>query len=99
VPEPLPIACSLSATDLAQRARELADLREDALVHRTRIPGGARLVFADTPGTAARIRAAVAAEEECCPFLTLRLAHDADRLVLDVTGPDEAMPIIEGMFA
>ena len=99
MPEPQPIACSLSSADLAQRTQELAALRREALVGRTRIPGGVRLAFADTPGIAARIRAAIAAEAECCPFLTLRLDHDGDRLVLDVTGPQDAMPIIEEMFA
>jgi hypothetical protein len=94
-----PIACSLSATDLDERRRELAALRRDALLDRTAIPGGVRLAFADAPGTAGRLAAAIDAEAACCPFLTLALERDGDRLVLDVTGPADALPAIEDVFA
>ena len=40
------------------------------------------------------MEAFVAAESDCCPFLTMKL-----RLVLDVTGPAEAAPIVQELFA
>ena len=39
------------------------------------------------------------AEAECCPFLSLDLRRDGDALELTITGPDEAAPIIAGLFA
>ena len=35
----------------------------------------------------------------CCAFLDLDLRRDDDRLVLDVTGPADARPLITGLFA
>ena len=41
----------------------------------------------------------MAAEAACCPFLTLELRAAPGGLVLDVTGPDAAGPVIEELFA
>ena len=94
-----PIACSLSSAGLAERVRQLAALRRNAMLDRSPIAGGERLVFADAPGIESSLREAIAAEAECCGFLTLTLAREGDRLRLDVTGPDMARPIIEELFA
>ena len=42
---------------------------------------------------------AVDAESACCSFLSMRLARIDDTLVLDVTGPHQAQPIIAELFA
>jgi hypothetical protein len=34
-----------------------------------------------------------------CPFLTLQLRRAGDAVELTITGPDEAAPIIAGLFA
>jgi hypothetical protein len=94
-----PIACSLRPADHAERLRRLADLAERALVRREPLPGGERLVFADAPGVERDLRAAIAAEAACCPFLTLALERAEAGLVLDVTGPALARPIIAELFA
>ena len=90
------IACSLTAADHRQRLADLDELRHDALLNRTSIPGGKRLTFAATARE--RVEAAIAAEAECCPFLTMDVHVADDRLVLDVTGPEEAAPIIEALL-
>jgi hypothetical protein len=41
----------------------------------------------------------VAAERECCPFLTMDLRTAGDELVLEVTGPEAAAPIIAELLA
>jgi hypothetical protein len=41
----------------------------------------------------------IAAESQCCPFLRFDLARDDATLHLDITGPDEAQPIIAELFA
>lgn len=94
-----PIACSLSSTDHAQRIEDLAALSAQALLDRIRIDGGQRLVFVDAPGTESGLRTAIDAEAACCAFLSLTLRRDGHRLLLDITGPDTARPIIEQLFA
>jgi hypothetical protein len=46
-----------------------------------------------------RLGGLVAAESACCPFLTLHFHAAGGRLVLEVTGPEAAAPIIEELFA
>jgi hypothetical protein len=75
------IACTLSPTELHDRREQLAALPP---LSREPIPGGVRLVFA--PGAEPRLRALVAAEARCCPFLTLELCG----LELRVTGDGAA---------
>lgn len=93
-----PIACSLSATDLAARKRDIAAIGRDALRSRTPVDGGARLTFAATDTVERQLRAVIAAEAECCSFLDFDLRRDDDALQLVVTGPAEAQPIIEELF-
>jgi len=94
-----PIACTLTADAFRDRTEALASLAARALVARAPIPGGERLTF--TGGAAAErdLRAAVEAERACCAFLDLDLRREGDRLVLDVTGPSDARPLITELFA
>jgi hypothetical protein len=94
-----PIACSLTGAEYRSRADDIGRFARDALLERRRIDGGARLTFDDAPGVRARLEAFVAAESQCCPFLTMDLHAAGGRLVLDVTGPEAAAPIIEELFA
>ena len=56
------------------------------------IPGGARLWLRPTAWESARDLAS--READCCGFLDLDLAGDADRVHLDVTSPAEDAPLI-----
>jgi hypothetical protein len=94
-----PIACSLSPTDRAVRKDDLGALARRALRSREPLPDGARLTFAAHGDTERELRAVVAAEAECCPFLSFDLDRDGDLLRLDVTGPNDAQPIIAELFA
>jgi len=97
-PREVPVACTLTPGALAGRVGELAALAERALRSRAPAAGGERLVFADAPGIEDALREAVAAEASCCSFLRMTLARTADGLVLDVTGPPEAQPVIAQLF-
>lgn len=94
-----PIACTLTPTQHADRAAQLSALAREALRSRAPIAGGQRLVFAPGARTAESLRAAVAAEAACCPFLRMDLHPEPGALVLDVTGPAEARSIIAALFA
>jgi hypothetical protein len=94
-----PIACSLSAADQPARRDTIDRIAGQALLSREAIDGGTRLTFAPTGRTEADLHALIAAEAECCPFLTMELIRDGDVLRLDVTGPAEAQPVIAHFFA
>jgi hypothetical protein len=94
-----PIACTLSTRDYAARTRETHELARRALVSREPIPDGARLTFEPGADTERELREIIAAEARCCAFLRMDLRPAADALVLEVTGPAEAEPIIAELFA
>ena len=94
-----PIACTLDAGDLRSRAAALSALGDRALRSRSRTAGGERLTFEASDEIERELRAAIAAEAEWCAFLKMDLSRTEDGLVLDITGPEEARPIIAGLFA
>jgi hypothetical protein len=94
-----PIACTLTLDEYRGRAAQLAELATGALRSRAPITGGERLTFAPDAETEERLSAAVAAEASCCAFLRMDLRAEPEALVLDVTGPAEAKPIIAELFA
>jgi len=97
IPDP-PIACSLTAADYRRRVAETGAVARKALRERQPIDSGERFVFEETGDIRGRLEAFVAAESTCCPFLTITLETDGGRLLLDITGPDLATPIIEELF-
>ena len=90
-----PIACTLPPGELRERTAALSGLAARALEARAPIPGGERLTVAGGPAVERDLQA----ERACCAFLALDLRRDRDRLVLDVTGPVEAAPVIAELFA
>jgi hypothetical protein len=92
-----PIACSLTGSDYGRRTEDIGRFARAALRDRTPIHGGVRLTF--DPVARERLQALVAAESECCPFLAMDLQASDGRLVLDVTGPRTAAPVIAELFA
>jgi hypothetical protein len=94
-----PIACTLTAADYAARAEETGELARRALRSREPIPDGTRLTFAASADTERRLREMIAAEARCCAFLRMDLWPAGDALVLEITGPPQAEPIIAEMFA
>ena len=94
-----PIACSLSAQDYRRRTDDIREIARRALRSTRPIDGGVQLTFADAGGARSRLEDLVAAEAVCCPFLTLDLRQSGEDLVLDVTGPEEAQPVIAEVFS
>jgi hypothetical protein len=94
-----PIACTLSAADYAARTEHIAEVARRALRSREPIPSGTRLTFEAGADTERRLRDVIAAEARCCPFLRMDLRPSADALILEITGPTGAEPIIAELFA
>ena len=94
-----PVACTLTPADYRRRAAELSSLAARSVAERASIDGGQRLSFIDIPALERELLATIAAEAQCCAFLRMTLSRAADRLVLDITGPAEAQPIIDELFA
>ncbi len=99
MPAELPIACSLSATELPERLAEMAALGDSALVDTRTEPTHAELRFAAGDGVRERVDAIVAAESQCCSFLTMRATEEPDLVVLTIDGPEGAEIVISEMVA
>jgi hypothetical protein len=86
----LPIACSLTATELPKRLAEMADLGQAALVEARTEATCAELRFAAGTGVRDRVDAVVAAESQCCAFLDMTVTDEPDTVVLTIKAPDDA---------
>jgi|SRR5215217_3167839 len=94
-----PIACTLTPEAMSGRRDLAAALAADALLDRRATARGLRLLLRDTRAIEQRVRELVAAESACCPFLDFELGREDGGLVLEITGPAEARPVIEMLFA
>jgi len=95
----LPIACTLSRESLAARLVLIDALAADGLLGRTPTTAGIRVRLRDTPEIEQRTRELVVAESACCAFLDFHLDRRDGDLVLDISGPEDARPVIEMFFA
>ena len=93
----LPLACSLGAADLAQRARQLSEVGRRGLL--TSELSGNRAVLTWDSAVQEDVRAVVAAEAECCPFLDMRLVYREDSIELIVEAPAGAEPVLGDLVA
>jgi hypothetical protein len=94
MPTELPIACSLSATELPDRLAEIASLGRAALVDARTEPLRAQLRFAAGAGITDRVEAVAAAESRCCAFLTMRVTDEPGAVVLTITAPEGAEAVL-----
>ncbi len=58
-----------------------------------------RVRLRDRPDIEQRTRELVAAESKCCAFLAFELGRENGHLVLDISGPEDARPVIDMFFA
>jgi hypothetical protein len=98
MPEP-PIACTLSPDGMTARLALIDALAADGLLDRTPTTSGLRVRLRDTPDIERRARELIGAESACCAFLDFTLGRENGALVLDVTGPRDARPVIDMFFA
>ena len=91
--EPLPIACTLTAAELPERLGEMRAIGRDALVAVRERELRFRLEARE------RLEQVVAAEAECCSFMTLALTEENGELLLSIDAPAEAQPVVHELVA
>jgi hypothetical protein len=94
-----PIACTLTPDGMTARRALIDELAADGLIDRTPTESGLRIRLRNTPPIEQRTRELIAAESRCCAFLEFSLGRDHGDLVLDITGPPDARPVIDMFFA
>jgi hypothetical protein len=97
MPTDLPIACSLTATELPERLAEMAAIGRASLLGVETTPLTALLRFRDRPDTRARLAAIVAAESRCCAFLSMKLRDEPGAVALTIEAPRGAEPVLAGL--
>jgi hypothetical protein len=95
VPSDLPIACSLSGHDLADRLRAMGALGRAGLLTAER--HGAHAVLRFRLEARDELAAVVAAEAECCAFLSMELDEEPDGILLTVAGGRDAEPVVRDL--
>jgi MerR family transcriptional regulator, copper efflux regulator len=97
--EPIPIACSLTASEQADRGNEFAEVLGRGLLRREETARGVRLRFHRSPGLQEDLAELIGREKECCPYFDFQIRVAGEEVVLEVGAPPEARPIVERLFA
>ena len=94
-PAPVPVACTLTASDLGDRVAQWQEVLDGAI--RVPIPDGLRLTLpADRAAAVARLSVE---EQRCCAFFDFRLHLDGPRLHLEVRAPEAGAELLMELFA
>lgn len=89
-----PVACSLTAGDVGERAARWRRLLDGA--GHEPIAGGVRLAL--PVERAAAVAELAAAEQECCPFFDFRIHLDGPLLRLEVRAPADGAGLLAELF-
>jgi hypothetical protein len=90
----LPIACTLSASDLKDRVSAWSRLIGSGTVECNKVPGGVRLQV--PPSLAPGLARLIDLERACCPWIHFEVSEDGCRVTLTAEGGGEA--VLQGMF-
>jgi hypothetical protein len=93
------IACSLSARDYRERLSWIRKLGEVAFLDVEARPDGAVPSFRNSEEVQAELTSIVDAEAVCCSFLDLSVHPDGERLILAISAPPDAMPVVRDLTA
>jgi DNA-binding transcriptional MerR regulator len=93
----IPVACTLTGGEQVQRRAEWADLLTAATTHEE-TPAGVQVGFPLDPERAAHLGRLVSAEQSCCAFLEFTVAFTPTTLVMTITTPPDARPVLIDLF-
>jgi MerR family copper efflux transcriptional regulator len=97
MPSEPPIACSLTASELAQRIADMSAIGRASLL--TAEADQTRAVLTFRPSAFEQLAAVVAAEAECCPFLKMKLEDGPDAVQLTIEAPAGADSVLDDLVA
>ena len=95
----LPIACTLNSAELAKRVAAMREVGAASFVSAEVGSSRATLRFRPDAQTATTLRSIVAAEAECCAFLTLELTEGPDASTLAIHAPEGAEEVVRDLVA
>jgi MerR family transcriptional regulator, copper efflux regulator len=95
--ETTPVACTLTASGLAERAERWRQLMAQEMTGRAETTDGLRLSF--RTGAEDEVRVLAAAETECCPWATWAVEQDAGTIVLNVRSTAGGVATLHALFA
>jgi hypothetical protein len=85
----VPVACSLTATDLDLRTERWRRLGSRTGVRATRTADGLLLVFESAPGVESELTELARLERECCAFAKWDVENGGAQILLRITAQDE----------
>ncbi len=91
--EPVPIACTLSPSELEDRGAAWRKLLGSGLIERARVPGGLRLVAG--PGAQAALMELIELERECCAWIHFEVSGPS---TVTLTAEREGEAVLATMF-
>lgn len=96
----VPIACSLSDAELRQREQLVLVQFRAAATAIEELPDGYAFSLPGNEKSIALAAGLIAAERECCPFLTFELIVQQNRgpVILRVKGPEGAKEFVKTTF-
>ncbi len=97
--EPVPLACGLDATGLADRVEEWRALVEASVVSVATGPTAVRLVLVDTEPALVSAASLAQREKRCCPFFDVHIDIETDRRTLVLSVPEGAEEALASFVA
>ena len=92
----VPVACTLTPEMLVGRVSDFEDLFARHLVDWHREPTQVRLTLAVAPSAEETESALLAAERQCCSFLTFTTARQGENLVVRIASADGVDTTLDG---
>lgn len=95
----LPIACTLTTDELAERREELLPGLLEQAEKIDDLPDGLRLHFASRSGLLEQLARIIEQERMCCRFLRFQVSAEPDEgsIILEVTGPEGTREILRSL--
>jgi hypothetical protein len=91
-------ACTLSPDAQTVRLAEIRTLLHQASLGAERLPDGVIVQFSKTDATRAALDRLIAAESDCCSFLSFDLSEEETALRLVIHSPHSFVSSLQGLF-
>jgi mercuric ion transport protein len=92
------VACVLDGQAYRTRLARIQALMDHALIARERLALSIRMRFRRDTGVEADLEELVALERKCCPFLAFALEKLPGEMLLTISGPESAAPLLDDAF-